>query len=49
VKDDLSEDLIEALRQLRDGELAGEYVPSEEDLRWARSFILSVDERERGR
>jgi hypothetical protein len=49
VKDDLSEDLIEALRQwLADG-LAGEYVPSEEDLRWARSFILSVDERERGR
>jgi hypothetical protein len=28
--------LAEALRQLRDGELGEEYVPSDEDLEWAR-------------
>jgi len=28
--------LAEALRQLRTGELAEEYIPSDEDLEWAR-------------
>lgn len=38
--------LAEALRQLRAGELGEEYVPSDEDLEWARRELGAPPERE---
>lgn len=38
--------LAEALRQLRTGELAEEYVPSDEDLEWARRELSDPAEKE---
>ena len=38
--------LAEALRQLRTGELAEEYIPSDEDLEWARRELSDPAEEE---
>lgn len=45
--DDADSKLAEALRQLRSGELAEEYAPSDEELAWARRELQDAPHRDR--